>query len=154
VEGWVCCPVHAEVVVVDPVDRRVVARVPLAGGGFSASPTTDGIVALVEPKTGIKAVRVAAIDREGRSRSVTVSRIKAMTPNAVLVPSSGALSAYEFDGTLRYTVPLPAGNLYISVFGNYAYSWTTDTVTLVDLKSGSIVASLPRPALYVIGADS
>ena len=280
VEGWACCPVHAEVVVVDPLDRRVVARVPLDGGGFTASRTTDGIVALVEPKSGIKAVRIVPIDREGRSSSVTVSRIKAgtkwrgkgadrfanirrpgftvdragqaaylidpsglvaqvdlgtlqvsyhsrgtrrlaraskqingpmlyarwagdgrivvsgtiakmqktssgwrqtwspagvalldtrtwtsrmldadaatftMNTNAVLVPASGALSAYGIDGALRYKVPLPAGNPYISVFGDYAYAWMTATVTLIDLKSGSVVATLPKPALYLVASDS
>jgi hypothetical protein len=280
VEGWACCPAHAEVVIVDPVDRSVVARVPLVGGGFTASPTTDGIAALVEPKSGIKAVRVAAIDREGRSRSVVVSRIKAGTKwrgkgadrfatirqpgfavdrvgqaayvidssglvaqvdlrtlqvsyhsratrrltraskqingpmlyarwvgdgrivvsgtnakiqktssgwrqtwspagvalldtrawtsrmldssaasfavstNAVLVPGSGALRAYDIDGTLRYSVPLPAGNPFLSVFGEYAYAWTTDTVTLLDLKSGAVVATLPKPALYLVPNES
>lgn len=279
-EGWSCCPVHDELVVIDPVDRRVLARVPLAGGGFTASRTTDGIAALVQPKSGIRAVSVAAIDRDGRSRSVTVSRIKAgakwqgkganrfaairqpgfavdrvgqtayvidssglvaqvdlqtlqvsyhsratrrlaraskqidgpmlyagwvgdgrivvsgtnakmektssgrrqtwspagvalldtrtwtsrmldsraasfsMGAGSVLVPTSGALSAYDIEGTLRYRVPLPTGNTYISVFGDYAYAWATETVTLVDLKSGSVVATLPKPALYVVGADS
>jgi hypothetical protein len=280
VEGWACCPVHAEVVIVDPVDRSVVARVPLAGGGFTAGRTTAGIVALVEPKTGIKAVRIAVIDREGMSRSVTVSRIKAGTrwrgkgadrfasirqpgfavdrsgqaayvidssglvaqvdlrtlqvsyhsratrqlarsskqingpmvyahwvgdgrivvsgttakmqktssgwsqtwspagvalldtrtwtsrmldpgassftisANGVLVPANGTLSAYDIDGTLRYRVPLPAGNPYVSIFGEYAYVWTTDTVTTVDLKSGSVVATLPKPSLYLVATDS
>jgi hypothetical protein len=280
VEGWACCPVHAEVVVVDPVDRKVVARVPLVGGGFTATRTTDGIVALVEPKNGIKSVRVAAIDREGRSRWVALSRIKGgtkwrgkradrfatirqpgfavdrvgqaayvidssglvaqvdlrtlqvsyhskstrrlaraskqidgpmlfarwvgdgriavsgtnakmkktpsgwrqawspagvalldtrtwtsrmldpgaasftMSANGVLVPASGVLSAYDMDGALRYRVSLPAGTPYISVFGDYAYAWTAEKVALVDLRSGSVVATLPKPALYLVANDS
>jgi hypothetical protein len=79
VEGWGCCPTHVEAVVVDPVARSVVARVALKGGGFSTVPTADGIVALLEPAKGIKPVRVVAINRDGGSRSVILSRIKGGT---------------------------------------------------------------------------
>ena len=280
VEGWRCCPAPAEIVVVDPVAGSVVARVPLNGGGYSTAPTADGIVVLLYPKTGIKPVRVVKIDREGGSRSVTVSRIKAGTKwrgkgydrfatirqpgfavdraghmayivdpggvvaevdlatlnvsyhsratrrlaraakqingpmlsarwlgdgriavsgtnaklrktasgwqqtwtpvgvalldtrtwtsrmldaaagsfstssDAVLVAGNGALSAYELDGALRYKIAIPAGSAYVSVFGDYAYAWTTDKVTLVDVHSGNVVATLPKPALYLVAADS
>jgi hypothetical protein len=79
VEGWGCCPTRTEIVVVDPAARSVVARVPLNGGGLSTAPTAGGIVILLEPTSGIKPVRVVAIDRDGGSRSVTISRIKAGT---------------------------------------------------------------------------
>jgi len=77
-----------------------------------------------------------------------------MNTNAVLVPASGALSAYGIDGALRYKVPLPPGNPYISVFGEYAYAWTAEKVALVDLRSGSVVATFPKPALYLVANDS
>ncbi len=46
------------------------------------------------------------------------------------------------------------GNAYVSVFGDYAYAWATDKVTLVDLRSGNVVATLPKPPLYLVAADS
>jgi hypothetical protein len=82
------------------------------------------------------------------ANSFTASR------NAVLIAGNGALSAYDLDGALRYNVAIPAGNAYVSVFGDYAYAWTADKVTLVDVRSGSVVATLPKPSVYLIAADS
>jgi hypothetical protein len=47
----------------------------------------------------------------------------------------------------------PPANAYVSIFGDYAYGWTVDKVTLVDVRSGSVVATRPKPSLYLIAAD-
>ena len=279
-EGFGCCPDRTEVVLVDPVERSVVARVPLDGVPVSFSTTADGIVFVLESNHGIKPVRVVEIDREGGARSVIVSQIKAGTKwrgngsnrrasmrqpgfavdragavayvidpaglvarielttldvsyhsgatrriarakkriegpmlfarwmgdgriaisgatgrsrktatgwqqtwspaglavldtrtwmsrildvtanyfttagDSVLVAGNGALTAYDRDGDRRYTVSIPVGNAYVSVFGDYAYAWSSETVTLLDVRSGSVVASLPKPSFYLVAADS
>ena len=76
------------------------------------------------------------------------------TRDTVLTTGSGAVNAYELDGTLRYTVSIPSGDAYVSVVGDYAYAWTADKVTIIDLRLGTVVATLPRPSLYLITADS
>jgi len=51
-------------------------------------------------------------------------------------------------------VSIPVGNAYVSVFGDYAYAWSSETVTLFDGRSGSVVASLPKPSFYLVAPDS
>lgn len=280
VEGWGCCPARTDVLVVDPMKRTVIARVPLVGGALATAATATGIAVLLEPEKGIKAVRVAKIGRDGEARSVAVSRIKAGTKwrgkrydrtaairqpgfavdragqaayivdpsglvaqinlttldvsyhstatrrlaratkqingpmlfarwvgegriavsgtnaklrktpsgwrqtwasagvalldtrtwtshmldaaarsftasnDAVLVAGNSALTAYELDGTVRYKTTVPAGGAYVSVFGDYAYAWTAEKVTILDVRSGAAVATLPKPPLYLVAADS
>jgi hypothetical protein len=280
VEGWACCPTRTEIVVVDPLKRVVVRRVPLVGGGITSAATGTGLVVLLPAEKGIRPVRLIEIDRDGGTRSVMLSRITAGTKwrgkgsnrfaairwpglavdraggaayvvdpsglvaqielakldvtyhstatrrlaraskqidgpmrfatwvgdrhiavsgtnasykktangrrqtwapagvalldtrtwtsqmldsaapsftasgGAVLVASSGALSRYDVDGTPRYRTAIPDGDGWVQVFGDYAYAWTANWVTIVDMRSGGIEATLAKPSLYLIGADS
>jgi hypothetical protein len=280
VEAWGCCPTRAELVVVDPVKRTVVARVPLVGGGLVTTSTANGVAALLDPEKGIGPVRLVAIGRDGDAHAVVVSRIKAGTKwrgkgsdrrasirqpgfavdregqvafivdpgglvgqidlttlqlsyhptatrrlaraskqidgpmlsarwvgdgriavsgtkaklrktasgwrqtwtpagvalldthtwsshmldagarsftasgDALFVAGNGVLTAYALDGTVRYRTAIPAGDGYVSVFGDYAYAWTAAKVAILDIRSGTVLATLPSPQLYLIGPDS
>ena len=279
VEGWACCPTHLEIVVVDPVARAVLTRIPLVGGGFMTASTANGVAVLLDAEKGIKPARVVTIDRDGGSRSVVVTRIKAGTAwrgkgfdrranirqpgfavdrssgiayvvdasrlvaqidlrtldisyhsvatrrlartskqisgpmlfatwigdghvvvsgtnaklrktasgwrqtwgpagvalldtrtwasqmldagarsfaasaDGLFIVRTGLLSVYKLDGTLRYTVAVPAGDAFVQVFGNYAYVWGAERVAIVDVRSGTVLATLPKPSLYLIAAE-
>jgi hypothetical protein len=74
--------------------------------------------------------------------------------DGIVIAREGALRAYALDGAPRFTVSIPSGDAYVSVFGDYGYVWTADKVTLVDLRVGSVIVTLPKPSLYLIAAGS
>lgn len=76
------------------------------------------------------------------------------TRDGVLVTRNGFLSEYTSDGTLRFRVPIQKGDAYASVVGDYAYVWTVDKVTLVNLRDGTVVCTLPNPSLFIVTADT
>jgi len=75
--GWGCCPARTDVLVIDPVERTVVARVPLKGTEVSSAPSAEGVVVLTAPAKGIGAARLLAVGRDGTERRVTISGIRA-----------------------------------------------------------------------------
>jgi hypothetical protein len=75
--GWGCCPARTDVLVIDPVERTVLARVPLKGTEMSEAPAADGVAVLTAPLKGIAAARVLAVSRDGTARRITLSRIRA-----------------------------------------------------------------------------
>ena len=74
--------------------------------------------------------------------------------DGVLVARDGVLTSYGLDGAARYRTSIPDGNAWVQVFGGYAYAWSANWVTIVDAHSGSVEATLPKPSLYLIAADS
>jgi hypothetical protein len=75
--GWGCCPARTDILVIDPVERTVLARVPLKGTEMSEAPSADGVAVLTAPLKGIAAARVLAVSRDGTARRITLSRIRA-----------------------------------------------------------------------------
>jgi hypothetical protein len=66
-----------EIVVVDPTDRSVVARVPVTGGNSTVVPLPEGIAYLAWSYSGINPSRIVLVRLDGSTRSVTVDRIRA-----------------------------------------------------------------------------
>jgi hypothetical protein len=99
---------------------------------------------------------VALLDtRTWRSRMLDAdSGSFTATSDAVLVAGKGALTAYDLDGAVRYRIAIPAGNAYAQVLGDHVYVWTAEHVTIADVRSGGVAATLPKPSLYLIAADS
>ena len=73
--------------------------------------------------------------------------------NVLVVPTAHAVKAYEADGTLRFSRTIDDNIGYAVAFGGYAYVWGDHDATILDLESGAVVAVVPNPHLYVIGAD-
>jgi hypothetical protein len=75
--GWGCCPARTDILVIDPVERTVVARVPLGGTEISAAPSVGGIAVLTAPVKGMGAARLVAVARDGTAQRVALPRIRA-----------------------------------------------------------------------------
>jgi hypothetical protein len=75
--GSVCCPARTQVLVLDPVARTLVERVPLRGTRIAASASIDGVAVLAAPLKGIGAARVVDVSGDGVARRVTLARIRA-----------------------------------------------------------------------------
>jgi hypothetical protein len=274
--GWGCCPVRTDVLVIDPAERAVVARVPLGGTEVSEAPSADGVAVLTAPLKGIGAARLLDVSREGTARRATLTRIRVgskwrtvnvqpvgtirqpgftadpagrhgyvvdagglvadvdlatlgvsyhaarsfaraekqvtgpmrharwvgdgriavsgidaqrrktrngwrevwapaglklldtgswssqtvdakaswfiPSTDSVLVVAGGHLTAYGLDGGLRYRLPVSA-QAYVDVHGKYAYVWDEKTVTVVEAASGAVVATMPKPDVWLVPGD-
>ncbi len=75
--GWGCCPVRTDVLIIDPVDGKIVARVPLHGTAVSEAASADGVAVLTSPVKGIGPVNLLAVNRDGTARRAAVVRIRA-----------------------------------------------------------------------------
>ncbi|MGH3065928.1 MAG: hypothetical protein ACRDOF_06440, partial [Gaiellaceae bacterium] len=69
----------SSVVVVDPVARRVLRRVPLPTAPWTTAATKEELVLLLAERGSFAPARVLSIDAEGQARTVTVERILAGT---------------------------------------------------------------------------
>ena len=100
-------------------------------------------------------VGVAVVDtRTWRSRMIDPSAGGFLAADNVLViPTTHAVKGYEIDGRLRFSAAIDDNVGYAFAFGGYAYVWGDQRATILDLQSGAVVAAIPNPHLYVIGAD-
>ena len=100
-------------------------------------------------------VGVAVVDtRAWRSRMIDPSAGGFVSvDNVLVIPTTHALKAYEIDGALRFSTAIDDNVSYAVAFGGYVYVWGEQRATILDLQSGALVASIPNPHLYVIGAD-
>lgn len=71
-----CCDWSVEVVAVDPVARRVLARTPLPSAVQQVARIDDGLVLLLAPPTRIGPTRLAVVDAGGRVRSRRLERVR------------------------------------------------------------------------------
>jgi hypothetical protein len=71
-----CCTGDSDLVVVDPVARRLLERRPLHADPIRTLRAGEELVVLAAPHTGIGPVSVLAIDAEGQVRSVVLDRIE------------------------------------------------------------------------------
>jgi hypothetical protein len=113
------------------------AKLQKTAGGWRQTWDPAGIALL---DTGTWASRML----DSRAAGFTVAA------GTILVPRDGTLTAYSTDGTVRYRTPIPGGNAYASVFGDYAYVSTEARLTIVDVRSGAVVATVANPALYLV----
>jgi hypothetical protein len=70
----------------------------------------------------------------------------------LLALKARAVEVFTTDGVRRMTIPIDGGFLYAQVFDGLAYLSTQKSVTVVDLDAGAVVATLPRPQLFLIGS--
>jgi hypothetical protein len=75
--AWGCCPVRTDIIVVDPLQQSVVARVRLRGTAVSEGASAQGAVVLVAPAKGIGKARLVRVGPDGSSRTVSLTRIRA-----------------------------------------------------------------------------
>jgi hypothetical protein len=276
--GWGCCPARTDILVIDPVERTVLARVPLKGTEVSEAPSADGVVVLTARLKGIGAARLLAVSRDGAVRRLALRLIRAgskwrtvnfqpvgsirqpgftadpagrhayvvdasglvadvdlatlavsyhaartfaraekgvtgpmrhaqwvgdgrfavtgtnaqrrktrngwqdvwapaglqfvdtrtwtwqtvdrkaswfaKTPDSVLVVAGGTVTAYGLDGAVRYRLPGASSQAYVDVHGRYAYVWDSKTVSVVEAASGTVVATMSRPDVWLVPGDS
>lgn len=276
--AWGCCPVRTDVLIIDPVDRKIVARVPLRGTAVSEAASADGVAVLTSPVKGIGPANLLTVNHEGTARRAAVVRIRAGSKwrtvnfqpvgtirqpgfavdpsgrtgyvvdasglvaqvdlstlavsyrasrtfaradkqvsgpmrraqwigngriavsginakltktrtgwkntwapagltlidtrswesrlvdaraswfvprrDAILVVSNGNLTAYNLDGAARYRVPVASTTAFVEAYGDYAYVWEDKTVRVLDASSGAVVATMPKPSLWLVSADS
>jgi len=77
----------------------------------------------------------------------------AVGEGTLLLSTAHVVNAYETDGTLRFSTAIDDKVGYAVAFGGYEYVWGEQRATILDLQSGAVVAAIPNPHLYVIGAD-
>jgi len=277
-----CCSAGNELIVFDPVDRVVVARVPVKRSFGNAVALANGIAYLASPLNAIGPARVVVVDGTGSSRSVTIARIRSgvhwnrlrsgpvgqirqpgftadakrgvgylvdagglvaaidlrtlavtyhrlgassrhlarvekelngpmrfarwlgggriavtgsnaktqrlsngirravWTPagvavvdtvswrmrmlerastgfdadgDAIVVWKGKAVEAFATSGAPLFSLPIDDGPAYVQVFDGTAYIWGEKRVTIVDVASGTVITSIPRPALYLLPAN-
>jgi hypothetical protein len=73
--------------------------------------------------------------------------------DAVLVVADGHMTAYGLDGRVRYRVPVASAQAYVDVHARYAYVWEAKTVTVVDAALGAVLATLPKPDVWLMAGD-
>lgn len=73
----------------------------------------------------------------------------------LIVYGPQSFTAYDLDGRPRFDVPLEEPLAHVQAVGQYAYAWgRVRTTTIVDLASGSVVARIPKPDLWLVGVES
>jgi hypothetical protein len=77
--SWGCCPVRTDLIVVDPVAGKVVARHAITGSGWPNAALPNGLVYLATPVNAIRPARLVVADADGNRRSVVLDRIRAGT---------------------------------------------------------------------------
>jgi hypothetical protein len=116
--GWGCCPVRTDVLVIDAVERTVLARVPLNGTEVSEAPSADGVAVLTAPLKGIGPARLLDVSRDGIARRVTLTQIRAGSKwRRVRTEPVGSIRQPGFtaDPTGRHGYVLDAGGLVADV---------------------------------------
>jgi hypothetical protein len=120
-------------------------RIAVAGTRYTRPDTSSSVT----PKPG----GVALLDtRTWRMQTLDAAASGFVADGDYLLAlEARAVKAFTTDGTLRATIPAAGGVLYAQLFDGLAYVWTQKSVTIVDLDAGAVVATLARPALYLIG---
>jgi hypothetical protein len=73
-------------------------------------------------------------------------------PGGVLIQNDSSFTVYDVDGRARFAIPFDEPVDYVQIVGGYAYAWGRDrTTTIVDLASGTVVARIPKPDLWLVG---
>jgi hypothetical protein len=72
---------------------------------------------------------------------------------ALVMSTAGVVKVYELDGTLRFSAKVVDNPGYVVPFAGYVYVWGQARATILDFRSGTLVAEIPNPHLNVIGAD-
>jgi hypothetical protein len=99
---------------------------------------------------------VAVVDtRNWSSRMIDSSASWFVMGDGALVMSTArVVKAYATDGTLRFSTAVDDNTGYVVSFGGYVYVMGAQRDTVLDLASGAVVAEVPNPHLYLLGADA
>jgi hypothetical protein len=73
--------------------------------------------------------------------------------DAILVWKDNTIEAFATNGAPLFSLPIDDGPAYVQVFNGTAYVWGEKRVTIVDVASGTVITSIPRPALYLLPAN-
>jgi hypothetical protein len=73
--------------------------------------------------------------------------------DAIVLWKDNTIEAFATNGAPLFSLPIDDGPAYAQVFDATAYVWGERRVTIVDVASGTVIASIPRPALYLLPAN-
>jgi hypothetical protein len=114
------------VLVIDPVARSVVARVPLRGSMIATATSADGAAVLTAPIKGIGTAHVLDVNRDGVARRVTLARIRAGSNWRTKYPPRGTTRrpgfAVDTTGQHAYVVD-PGGLVAVVDLTTFAVSY-------------------------------
>lgn len=127
---------HA-VVVVDPVERRIVSRQTIDGTLVGQAPTHDGLALLLAPPARIGPSRLLLVDAAGKQRSIPLAEVRAglETIDAHHAVSRVDLPALAVDPTGARALVIPAGG----------------PVAEIDLATGKVLYRDVREGVSLLG---